>query len=858
MDPARWDRIQSLFHEAAEMPPEAQLPWLSDACAGDPSLVADVIAMLDADKAGNSLLDRGLDQAAAAVLSLPQLNTRDPADFHPYRLLAPLGEGGMGVVFLAERDDLGMKVAIKVLRDAWLSPSRRERFATEQRTLAKLSHPGIARLFDAHTLPDGTPWFVMEYVDGVPLTEYCTAQACTIEQRLGLFRAVCNAVSYAHDHGIVHRDLKPSNILVKADGSVRLLDFGIAKHLDPGTQRANTTIPLLTPAYASPEQLRGEGARVTSDVYSLGVVLYELLAGRLPVVWDDPRLAGQVPARAITKPSAAARARAQPAAGRTPDPSTPWSALDRVCLTAMHEDPLRRYPDVAALSRDIDHLLSHEALERRPMDSFGAWGRRRWRPIAATTAVLAAAGIVAVLFNPTTASSNTPPRTATGRTVAVMPFRNVAGDSTLAYLAQSVPEEVATTLGLRRGLTVRPFAGTSQYADTSLDLVQVGRNIGVNTVVMGSFEPSGRDVAITMQAVDVPSAAVLWKERLTVSPANFIALQSRVSTGASDGLAATLGATANASSRVPRPQSEEAYQLYLRSFGSRLDPGARNDSAIAMLERALVLDSAYAPAWFSLSKRYYVVGRYDTGDTAFVRRAFAANARALQLDPEFILAGAGMVNAAIENGQLAEAYARARELIRRRPDVPQVHFALSYLLRFAGLLDESARECGMAMSIDALNQQWRSCAVVSILRGDADGTAAFLGLDPGSEFSKALTIHLLVRSGKVSEAIALGAPAIPQWKSYELLLACAAKRPKATLDSLASLVRENEPETNYFAASHFAWCGRTTEALNLLDRAIRGGYCSWPVIDTDPYLASIRSRPEFAALRTRAAACQKA
>jgi tetratricopeptide (TPR) repeat protein len=309
---------------------------------------------------------------------------------------------------------------------------------------------------------------------------------------------------------------------------------------------------------------------------------------------------------------------------------------------------------------------------------------------------------------------------------------------------------------------------------------------------------------------------------------------------------------------VPRPQSEEAYQLYLRSFGSRLDPGPRNDSAIAMLERALALDSAYAPAWFSLSKRYYVVGRYDTGDTAFVRKAWDANARALRLDPEFVLAGAGMVSAAIENGQLTEAYRLARALLRRRPDVPQVHFALSYLLRFAGLLDESARECGTAMSIDALNQQWRSCAVVSILRGDAEGTAAFLGLDPGSEFSKALTIHLLVRNGRVSEALALGPPAIPQWKSYDLLLACAAKRPRPTLDSLAALVKDNEPETNYFAASHLAWCGRATQALHLLERAIRGGYCSWPVIETDPYFASIRSRPEFATLRTEAAACQKA
>ena len=138
--------------------------------------------------------------------------------FGPYRITSMLGEGGMGVVYLAERADLGSQAAIKILRDAWLSPARRERFAAEQRTLAQLNHPSIARLYDADTLPDGTPWFVMEYVEGVPLTEYCDTHASPIAERLRLFREVCEAVQHAHRHAIIHRDLKPSNILVTADG----------------------------------------------------------------------------------------------------------------------------------------------------------------------------------------------------------------------------------------------------------------------------------------------------------------------------------------------------------------------------------------------------------------------------------------------------------------------------------------------------------------------------------------------------------------------------------------------------------------------------------------------------------------
>src|SRR2546427_1165150 len=189
----------------------------------------------------------------------------------------------MGVVYLAEREDLGSIAAIKILRDAWLSPDRRERFASEQRTLAQLNHPAIARLYDADTLADGTPWFVMEYVEGVTLTEYCRAHQCSIEVRLQLFRLVCEAVQYAHQRAVIHRDLKPSNILVKSDGTVRLLDFGIAKQLeslDLPIDQTMTGLRLMTPAYAAPEQICGDRVGINTDVYSLGVILFELLTGQ--------------------------------------------------------------------------------------------------------------------------------------------------------------------------------------------------------------------------------------------------------------------------------------------------------------------------------------------------------------------------------------------------------------------------------------------------------------------------------------------------------------------------------------------------------------------------------------------------
>ncbi|HKS96582.1 MAG TPA: serine/threonine-protein kinase, partial [Terriglobia bacterium] len=198
------------------MPQAEQTPFLRTACGPDEQLLSEVQAMLEQDSAGGSLLDRNLSEVAQQTLdSSGDANLRA---FGPYRLLRVLGEGGMGVVYLAERQDLSSLVAVKILRDAWLSPARRERFASEQRTLAQLNHPAIARLYDAATSDDGTPYFVMEYVEGIPLTEYCKRNDSSVEARLELFRSVCEAVQHAHSHAVIHRDLKPSNILVKTDG----------------------------------------------------------------------------------------------------------------------------------------------------------------------------------------------------------------------------------------------------------------------------------------------------------------------------------------------------------------------------------------------------------------------------------------------------------------------------------------------------------------------------------------------------------------------------------------------------------------------------------------------------------------
>ena len=401
MDSARWQTIQTLFHEAVALPEGERPAFLKAACDGDGALLSEVGAMLDADHRGDSLLDR--DMAGVAQQMLAGADAALPAkEFGPYIIKELLGEGGMGLVYLAERKDLANRVAIKILRDAWLSPARRERFASEQRMLAQLVHPSVARLYDADTLPDGTPWFVMEYVEGLPITLYCQKHKCSIDRRLQLFRQVCEAVQYAHAHAVIHRDLKPSNILVKADGSVRLLDFGIAKQLeslDAPVDQTRTVLRMMTPAYAAPEQARGDSVGVQTDVYSLGVILYELLAERLP--FDLSNLTPSEAAIIIAehdpaKPSSAACDMERSVLGHAG-----WADLDVLCLTAMHKDLQRRYRSVEALVRDIDHYSVGEPLEARP-DSLhyrtGKFLGRNLRAVSAAAAVFVLVAGLSIFF----------------------------------------------------------------------------------------------------------------------------------------------------------------------------------------------------------------------------------------------------------------------------------------------------------------------------------------------------------------------------------------------------------------------------------------------------------------------------
>ena len=395
MTPAQgpsWERIEELFHAASELAVEDRSEFLDHICKDDPGLRHEIDSLLEAADRTCAFLTEPIRETARQIAAAPLgLGRR----IGSYQVLQLLGEGGMGEVYLGARADEQYQqlVAIKVLRPAFgISQAMLLRFRAERQILANLDHPGIARLLDGGVTAEELPYLVMEYVDGIPIDIYCRQNGLSIEDRLRLFRQVCAAVEYAHGSLVVHRDIKPANILVTTQGTPKLLDFGIAKLLDAdGAEVASTraTDRLMTPEYASPEQVLGERITTSADVYALGVLLYELLTGKRPFAFDISRpleTAQAICERMPTPPSVAAL-RDPARSGR--DAKRIDADLDRIVLMAMRKEPARRYSSVSRFSADITAYLEGYPLEART----GAWAYRAQRFVRRHRGAMAAVAV---------------------------------------------------------------------------------------------------------------------------------------------------------------------------------------------------------------------------------------------------------------------------------------------------------------------------------------------------------------------------------------------------------------------------------------------------------------------------------
>ena len=427
MDQARWQKIDGILKSALELPAAECSAFLEQACAGDESLRHEVERLIKSDAEASSFLDTPVFEDAAGLLKEKEALSLAGQSIGPYKIIREIGHGGMGTVYLAMRSDdhYSKQVAIKLIGRGMDTREILSRFRHERQILANLEHPNIARLLDGGTARDGLPYFVMEYIEGQPIDQYCDAKKLPVTERLKLFRTVCAAVHYAHQNLVIHRDIKPGNILVTAEGTSKLLDFGIAKLLN--TELTEQTIPMtaaamrpMTPDYASPEQVRGQQITTASDIYSLGVLLYELLTGQRPyhLKSTSPQEIERIiceqeperPSDLIEEAGLTIEAKKKRAQSDFLNPKLLRGDLDNIVLKAMRKEPGRRYTSAEQFSEDLRrHLEGLPVIARKDTFKYraGKFVKRHKSGVVAAALIALAllAGVITTLWQARNASA---------------------------------------------------------------------------------------------------------------------------------------------------------------------------------------------------------------------------------------------------------------------------------------------------------------------------------------------------------------------------------------------------------------------------------------------------------------------
>jgi eukaryotic-like serine/threonine-protein kinase len=871
----RWKQVESVFEQALELPVAERSQFLQRTCDGDEELRREVQSLLNSHARAGSFIDQRNLFVASGEIHRDDATVASGELIGAYRVMRELGRGGMGAVYLAERADgqYQKRVAIKLIKRGMDTDSVLRHFRKERQILAGFDHPNVARLFDAGTTATGLPYFVMEYVQGVPIDEYCNAHSLSIAQRLKLFCEVCAAVAYAHGRGVIHRDIKCSNIFATSDGVPKLLDFGIAKILQPvdGSETLLTTTGLrpMTPEYASPEQVRGEAVTTASDVYSLGVGLYQLLTGQQPY-----RLKTRTPeeiSRAITeqepaRPSTAVGRRDGSSKSQTPNPKLLRGDLDNIALMALRKEPERRYQSVEQFSEDIlRHLEGRPITARRVSRPARVWRWSRRNPAlvgAASACLLLAIAVVWLLreqFHPRT----TP---VPEKSIAVLPFEYLSPDKTNAYLSDGTQEEILTRLSKIADLKVISRTSTHRYKSKPDNLPDIAKQLGVAHILEGSVQKSGDAVRVNVQLINARTDSHLWAEKYDRKLTDIFAVESEIATRIANTLQAKLTGSEQRAIAARPTENSEAYQLYLKGryfWSKRTEEDLLR--AIDYFDQAIAKDPKYARAYSGIADCYIVLPFFSKLSPIECRQKakIAAN-KAIEIDNHLAEAHVSLGVLLIGGGKIPEAKREFLHAIDLDPNYANApHWYANNVLVPLGQFDDAIAEFKRALELDPLS------APISANLGSAYAMARrysdailqlqkTIELDPGFSYGHGVLGYTFDVSGQFDQAIREYQKAYDLSHDFHLLSPLAhayglkGDREKAfqLLQQLQDLERQNLV-WNFGFALVYLGLNDKNEALNRLEQSYRTGEGSISYIKVDPMFAPLRGDLRFEKLANK-------
>ena len=891
--------VEEIFDAAIERAPGDRHAFLLEACAGDEELIQEVVTLIDyyehsGQVSPSPVAEESADNALIVEPS-PLIGRRIGA----YRIVREIDRGGMGTVFLAVRADdaFQKRVAIKLIKRGMDTDFVLSRFRRERQILASLDHPNIAPLLDGGTTEDGLPYFVMEYIEGQRLYHYCDAQRLNVRERLNLFRQICDAVHYAHQNLVVHRDIKPSNILVTTDGTPRLLDFGIAKLLNPELSLDTiaptaTEMRLMTPEYASPEQVRGERVTPTSDIYSLGILLFELLTGHRP--YGFPSRAPHIVARVICEDEADYPSYAvSRAVNILPIYSVHGKAttLDQICqsrnsamddlrrelagdldyiiLKALHKEPWRRYQSVDHLRRDVT-----QHLEGRPIPGMLPFPKTEIMPRIGGR-------------HPTT----------TEKSVAILPLRVMiaaeTGQTEESQLGVGLTDALVTRLSNINGITVRPPSAVQHYGGGNVDPVAAGQELGVSFVVSGSIRQVRDRIRVSVQLLDVGKNVTVWARQYDEMLADVLSLEDAVSQEVAEALV-PLGSQAEAHSghakkddeaiqaarnsdstgargvaglvntadpQEPFTTNSEANQLYLagRYYMIKRTPEGLQ-RAIANFESAVEKDERFALAYANIADCYALLNWYiEPPPPDAFDKAKEAALRAVEIDEDL---AEGHVSLAFIKFTYERDWVGAvrhfQHAVKLNPNYATARHWYALCLSAMGRHDEAVSQIKQAQSINPRSPVLATAgANVLYFAGRFDEVIAqchhALALDPGSVGAHAVLRWAYEHKGMHAAAFEVyekertfaGDTPTTQAKLAHVLAASGRiEEARQTLDKLLALPQRSGV-TPYEIAVIYSLIGDLDEAFQWLSRAEREHAVGLTYVGVDPHLDNLRADPRL-------------
>ncbi|MBA3438243.1 MAG: PD40 domain-containing protein, partial [Pyrinomonadaceae bacterium] len=879
----RWKQVEDVFRSALDLPLNERRLFIVEACKDDETLCAEVEALVRQYEDGSDFIETPVLPDCLLEAVAPPEKTADTLDdrndpmegrrIGAYRILREVGRGGMGTVYLAVRADseFHKRVAIKLIKRGMDTDFILRRFRNERQILASLDHANIAHLLDGGTSDDGLPYFVMEYIEGQPFYRYCDTQKLTIPERLHLFCQICGAVHHAHRNLIIHRDIKPSNILVTNGGTPKLLDFGIAKLLNPDLTPETiaptaTAMRLMTPEYASPEQVRGETATPASDIYSLGVLLYEVLTGHRPYRFHSrlPEHVAQIiceqeperPSQVVTRDEDILPI--DPASGelttleslcksRTASPDSLRHELegdlDNIILKALRKEPQRRYATVEQLCEDITRHL-----EGRPITT-PFYFPAATKPVRHTTGELARSD----------------------KSIAVLPLKMVNAvepdDTGDAYLGIGLADALITRLSNIRRIVVRPTSSVLRYGaadDNEYDPLVAGHELGVRFVLDGHIKRIGDQIRVTVQLLDVHDRATVWAEQFNEKYTDVLSLEDAISGRVAEALVPQLTGDERLQLAKRGTDNPEAFEAYLRGrycWNTFTEEGFAK--AITYYYRAIALDPLYATAYAGVADYYNWLSVYGVlpPNECFAAARNVAT-RAIELDgtlaEAYTALGFATLNQDFDWAAVEGLHRRALEL---NPNYVTGHLWYCFQLAMEGRFAEAISEVNRALELDPLasfNQHSLGWCLYYARRYD-ESLAQYRKLiqsDSHYGLARFCFSWVLRRAGMYEEAIIEAKKGVELTGESPFILAGLAaayaeagrdEEARHLLSELHELARERYVSPYHLALVH-CHLGERDAALDLLEQAFTIGD-SWIVwLGVEPQLDPLRSSTRFAAL----------